>query len=142
MKTKVLRYCLIAWTICFLMPLADAEEYSQANPFDPILDESGGGDATDAYVGGQSEGKATHPLQKYPVKSYTLTGVINSPSMGVAMIRSSDGEEFFVHEGDRLGNKEGVIRVIFGTGLEVEEQKEIILLNVRNRSVSFEKEDQ
>ncbi len=140
MKTKALRYGLIAWAICFFTPLAGAEEYSQANPFDPILDESGGGDATDAYVGGESED--THPLQKNPVKSYTLMGVINSPSMGVAMVRSSNGEEFFVHEGDRLGNKEGVITAIFGTGLEVEEQKEIILLNVRNRSVSFEKEDQ
>ncbi len=139
MEPKILLYCLTAWVICLVTSPASSEEYSEkylTNPFDPIFSESGGGNAADAYSG--EHVLDIHPLQQHPVESYTLMGILVSSNWGVAMIRSLSGEEFFVHMGDRLGNNEGVITAIFGSGLEVEEQENIIVLNVKNRSISFE----
>lgn len=113
------------------------EEY-MANPFDPIVGDSGGGHAMD---GSAAEYSDLHPLLQSPVSSYILMGVIVAPTSAVALVREPSGQEFFIHTGDMLGNNGGVITVIFSSGIEVEEGEEIFMLNVRNRSASFEKDE-
>jgi len=120
---------------------AYAEEFSEeymANPFAPATEVGGKTTATDASVSESLPG--AHPLQQSHVKSYTLLAVIVSANWSVALVRSSGGQEFYVHEGDKLGNKDGAVTAIFDGGLEVEEAQEITILNVKNRSISFEKE--
>ncbi len=113
-----------------------SDEY-MANPFAPLVDDSGGGNARDGSV---SEYIDAHPLLQNHVSSYILMGVIVSPNWAVAMVRDLSGQEFFVRTGDKLGNNEGVISAIFSSGLEVEQEGEFFILNVKNRSTSFEKE--
>jgi Tfp pilus assembly protein PilP len=140
MNTKrVLLFLLCVMVLPSSLPVNSqglTEEY-MANPFAPIVDDSGGGEARDGSV---SEYIGTHPLLQNHVSSYILIGVIVSPNWAVAMVRDLSGQEFFVRTGDKLGNNEGVISAIFSGGLEVEQDGEIFILNVKNRSVNFEKE--
>ncbi|HIF59027.1 MAG TPA: hypothetical protein EYQ26_05980 [Rhodospirillales bacterium] len=141
MNTKrVLLVVLWVMVLPSLLPVYSqglSEEY-MANPFAPIVDDSGGGEARNGSV---SEYIDAHPLLQNHVSSYILMGVIVSPNWAVAMVRDLSGQEFFVRTGDKLGNNEGVISAIFSSGLEVKEDGEIFILNVKNRSARFEKEE-
>ena len=82
--------------------------------------------------------KSLHPLLQHPVKSYILMGVVISETVKIALIRANNGEEYFIRVGDLLGNAEGTITDINGSGIEVSEENKIVSLAVRNRSASNE----
>jgi len=82
--------------------------------------------------------KSLHPLLQHPVKSYILMGVVISKTVKIALIRANNGEEYFIRVGDLLGNAEGTITDINGSGIEVSEENKIVSLAVRNRSASNE----
>ena len=82
--------------------------------------------------------KSLHPLPQHPVKSYILMGVVISKSVKIALIRANNGEEYFIRVGDLLGNAEGTITDINGSGIEVSEENKVVSLAVRNRSASNE----
>ena len=82
--------------------------------------------------------KSVHPLLQHPVKSYILMGVVISKTVKIGLIRANNGEEYFVREGDLLGNAEGTITDINGIGVEVTEENKVVSLAVRNRSASNE----
>ena len=83
--------------------------------------------------------KSVHPLLQHPVKSYILMGVVISKTVKIALIRANNGAEYFIREGDLLGNAEGIITDINAIGIEVtEENKPPVTLEVRNRSESHE----
>jgi len=82
--------------------------------------------------------KSLHPLLQHPVKSYILMGVVISKTVKIALIRANNGEEYFIRVGDLLGNDEGTITDINGSGIEVSEENKIVSLAVRNRSASNE----
>lgn len=107
-----------------------------ANPFNPIFGSAPGSGASE-YIEGDSEN--IHPLQQQPAKNYTLMALIASKNGGIAMVRSKSGEEFFVRVNDTLGNANGKITSINKRGIEVTEKNKVVLLMVRNRSVSNDK---
>jgi len=78
-------------------------------------------------------------LQQQPVKSYTLMALIASKKGDIAMVRSKNGEEFFVRVNDTLGDANGKITGINKRGIEVTEKDKVVSLLVRNRSVSNDK---
>ena len=82
--------------------------------------------------------KSLHPLLQHPVKSYILMGVVISKTVKIALIRANNGEEYFIREGDLLGNAEGTITDINAIGIEVTEENKPVTLAVRNRSESHE----
>ncbi|SVA37665.1 uncharacterized protein METZ01_LOCUS90519 [marine metagenome] len=82
--------------------------------------------------------KSLHPLLQHPVKSYILMGVVISKTVKIGLIRANNGEEYFIRVGDLLGNAEGTITDINGTGIEVSEENKVVSLAVRNRSASHE----
>ena len=82
--------------------------------------------------------KSLHPLLQHPVKSYILMGVVISKTVKIALIRANNGEEYFIRVGDLLGNAEGTITDINGSGIEVSEENKVVSLAVRNRSASNE----
>ena len=82
--------------------------------------------------------KSVHPLLQHPVKSYILMGVVISKKVKIGLIRANNGQEYFVREGDLLGNAEGTITDINGIGVEVTEENKVVSLPVRNRSASNE----
>ncbi len=107
--------------------------YAVENPFADIEGISSGAATADGYKGGVEE---AHPLQQSPVINYTLMGVIASVDRSVAMIKSSEGGQYFIHVGDLLGNAGGKISSINHKGIEVKEKTQIIVLNVRNKGTS------
>ncbi len=80
-----------------------------------------------------------HPLLQSAVKSNTIIGIMISPSVKIASVRTQNGDQYFVRIGDKLGNSEGVITDIKSDAIEVTEKGEVISLVVRNRSVTNEK---
>ncbi len=82
--------------------------------------------------------KSLHPLLQNPVNSYILMGVVISKNVKIALIRANNGEEYFIREGDLLGNAEGTITDINAIGIEVTEENKPVTLAVRNRSESHE----
>jgi hypothetical protein len=80
-----------------------------------------------------------HPLLQTAVTSNTIIGIMISPSVKIASVRTQNGDQYFVRIGDKLGNAEGVITDIKSDAIEVTEKGEVISLAVRNRSVTNEK---
>ena len=82
--------------------------------------------------------KSLHPLVQNPVNSYILMGVVISKTVKIALIRANNGAEYFIREGDLLGNAEGIITDINAIGIEVTEENKPVTLAVRNRRESHE----
>lgn len=57
------------------------------------------------------------PLLMAPAESYVITGVIVSPGVKAAMIRTDFRENYVVKIGERLGNQGGVIADIDMDGI-------------------------
>lgn len=81
-----------------------------------------------------------HPMLRWPVESVTLMGLMVSPSLKVAIIRLQDGGEYFIRLGDKLGDAKGTVTDIKSSSIEVTQAGEIVIVEVRNRSVSNEDE--
>ena len=85
--------------------------------------------------------QSLHPLVQNIIRSNTIIGIMISPSMKTAFIRTLTGDEYFVTIGDKLGNANGTITGISYDGIEVTEDSKVTSLPVRNRSVSNEKSE-
>ena len=80
--------------------------------------------------------QSLHPLVQNTIRSNTIIGIMISPSMKTAFIRTLTGDEYFVSIGDKLGNANGTITGINYEGIEVTEDSNVTSLAVRNRSIS------
>jgi len=80
--------------------------------------------------------QSLHPLVQNTIRSNTIIGIMISPSMKTAFIRTLTGDEYFVSIGDKLGNANGTITGINYEGIEVTEASKVTSLPVRNRSIS------
>lgn len=136
MKTNLASY-LIGLSLTVISVVSFADEELPANPFSPIFTETDGDGGADTYKK-SDEGNNVHPLQKFPVKKYTLMGVLSSAKGRVAMIRAVSGQEYFIHIDDLIGSDGGSVSDINGSGIEVKEKDRVVFLGVRNRSVSDE----
>ena len=85
--------------------------------------------------------QSLHPLVQNTIRSNTIIGIMISPSMKTAFIRTLTGDEYFVGIGDKLGNANGTITGINYEGIEVTEDSNVTSLAVRNRSVSNAKSE-
>lgn len=134
MDKKQTKY-LVGFILTTASTFPFAGEELPVNPFTPILTESGGEGGADVYDAEKASKEYTHPLQKFPVKEYTLMGIIASENGDVAMIRSVEGQEYFIHVGDLIGSNGGYVSNINGRGIEVKEKDRVVFLAVRNRSI-------
>ena len=117
---------------CFLAiaPLSSMADAS--NPFAPIFSAAQEGGAEVYVEDGSSVEK--HPMQRLAVKSYVLMAVVVSADNSLALVRAGNGGLYFIRVNDLLGNAEGVVTDINGSGIEVTEKDNVVLLMVRNRS--------
>lgn len=79
--------------------------------------------------------KNIHPLKRNPLHDYLLMGTITSNKGRIALVRTIMGKEYFVYEGDSIGNNEGVIKSITAEGLKIQEGEKTITLNVESAVV-------
>ena len=99
-----------------------------SNPFDDELD-------VPINVESLSEPKkkqapSFNPLLRFPLSQYTVKGVITSLKGNRALITTSQGNSFYVKEGEFIGNNEGVIQEIKNNSiviLEKDRRIEIII---------------
>jgi len=76
------------------------------------------------------------PLERYPLSDYRLIGVLKGPKESVALIRTPERKDFYLHLSDKLGNQEGVVEAIEITGITVNEGGSRTILRVQNRIVT------
>lgn len=73
------------------------------------------------------------PLERYPISSYRLIGVLIGPESWVALVRTPERKEYLLHLSDRLGSNNGVVVAIDLSGITVDEGGSRINLAVSNR---------
>jgi len=123
------RFILLT-SLLVLVPLTSMAEAS--NPFTPIFSTASEGGA-EVYVDDGS-GTEKHPMQRLAVKNYVLMAVIVSADNSLALVRAGNGGLYYLRINDLLGNAEGVVTDINGSGIEVTEKDNVVSLLVRNRS--------
>ena len=135
MKSKFSVFLTWMFVPAFLMGSALADDNAFGSLISDNVDNSS---VSMPFEQGQVIDMTLHPLIRNAAASNTLMGVIISPEIKIALIRTQSGDNYFVRIGDKLGNAEGIITAIQSEGIEVTEESEIISLDVRNRSVSNE----
>ena len=123
---------LLLTSLMIAVPLSSMAEPS--NPFQPIFSAATEGGAEVYIEDGSSEEK--HPMQRLAVTSYVLMAVVVSADKSLALVRAGNGGLYFLRVNDLMGNAEGVITDINGSGIEVTEKDNVVSLLVRNRSAS------
>jgi hypothetical protein len=137
MKTKFVNFLFL---IVFSMPLASVS-FAAENAFGSlpsVNNESSQPQSPTSSYTFETIDKTIHPLLQSATTSNTIIGIMISPSLKTAYLRTESGEDYFVKVGDRLGNAKGTITDINSEGIEVTEDSKVISLPVRNRSVSNE----
>ena len=135
MKSKFSVFLSWIFVSAFLVGPASAAENAFGSLISDNVDSSS---VSMPFEQGQVIDMTLHPLIRNATASNTLMGVIISPEIKIALIRTQSGDNYFVRIGDKLGNAEGEITAIKADGIEVTEDTEVISLDVRNRSVSNE----
>lgn len=127
--------------VCVLLGVAFHVEAADRDPFTPYVDSS---NVTTSATGDKPAGfNATEPvssasvaqLDKHPVSTYKLIGIIVAPENTLAVVRGLDQAEYFVTEGDRLGKEGGVISAITLDNMMIEVGGDIVTMKVSNKLV-------
>jgi len=135
MKSKFSVFLTWIFLSTFLVGSASAADNAFGSLISDNVDNSS---VSVPFEQGQVIDMTLHPLIRNATASNTLLGVMISPDIKIALIRTQSGDNYFVRMGDKLGNAEGIITAIQSEGIEVTEESETISLDVRNRSVSNE----
>jgi Tfp pilus assembly protein PilP len=61
-----------------------------------------------------------------------------SQNLKIGLIRTLNGDKYFIRIGDKLGNSNGTITSIKADTIEITEEGKVVSLVVRNRSVTNE----
>ena len=137
MKTK---FVSILSLILLLVSMASVS-YAAENAFGSLPTTNNNSSQAVSLISGEPVDQDLHPLVQNAIRSNTIIGIMISPSMKSAFIRTLTGDEYFVGIGDKLGNANGTITGINYEGIEVTEDSNVTSLPVRNRSVSNEKSE-
>ena len=132
MKTK---FVSILSLILLLASLASVS-YAAENAFGALPSTNNNSSQATSLISGEPIDQGLHPLVQNTIRSNTIIGIMISPSMKSAFIRTLTGDEYFVGIGDKLGNANGTITGINYEGIEVTEDSNVTSLAVRNRSIS------
>ena len=134
MKTK---FVSVLSLILLLGSLASVS-YAAENAFGSLPTINNNSSQAVSLISGETVDQDLHPLVQNAIRSNTIIGIMISPSVTTAFIRTLTGDEYFVSIGDKLGNANGIITGINYEGIEVTEDSLVTSLPVRNRSVSNE----
>ncbi len=80
-----------------------------------------------------------NPLIDKPLSSYTVIGVVVSPTDALAVLKSRDKHEYFAYIGDKVGSEGGTLETISTEGITVDMAGKVVPLKVSNR---FENQDE
>tara|TARA_B100001564_G_C20654929_1_gene678683 strand:- start:1763 stop:2173 length:411 start_codon:yes stop_codon:yes gene_type:complete len=125
-------YLTLTLTCLFVLAIqAQAAASDSRDPFSPYNTWN-----TPSASGEAETDKNKHankpPIERDPVRTYAVIGLIVSPDNAVAVVKSLNNHEFFVQVGDHIGNEGGVIESIHTDGITVDTGSSIVTLNVSN----------
>jgi Tfp pilus assembly protein PilP len=132
MKTKFLSIL----SIMLFIPSLVSISYAAENAFGSLPVVNNNSSQSSASYSSEPIDQSVHPLLQNEIKSNTVIGIMISPSIKTAYIRTASGDDYFVRVGDKLGNANGSITDITYEGIEVTEDSKVVSLPVRNRSTS------
>lgn len=106
----------------FLLPSFVVAEEVLRNPFSSSVSVSAAQDG--ATAGSAEDSESTHyvsPLEREPLHSYQLLGVILSEQLSLALVQSPLGSSHIARVGDSIGNQAGTIQSILVNHILVRE---------------------
>jgi Tfp pilus assembly protein PilP len=132
MKSKFTTiFTLVLFSTCLIGTSSAAE-----NAFGSLISENN----DNSMVSIQSEpiDQTLHPLIQNTIASNSLVAVMVSQNLKIGLIRTLNGDKYFIRIGDKLGNSSGTITSIKADEIEITEEGKVVSLSVRNRSVTNE----
>lgn len=124
----------------------EAEEYSRPeypvrrNPFRPDPDVL----AVDEEEEVATDLAPAGPLQRHPLSSFSLVTIISETTVPKAMFVDPSGLGHFAKEGDRIGQRDGVIRTIRSNEVDVQEggtSGTTVTVALRDRPLTLPREE-
>jgi Tfp pilus assembly protein PilP len=132
MKSKFTTiFTLVLFSTCLIGTSSAA-----GNAFGSLISENN----DNSMVSIQSEpiDQTLHPLIQNTIASNSLVAVMVSQNLKIGLIRTLNGDKYFIRIGDKLGNSNGTITSIKADTIEITEEGKVVSLAVRNRSVTNE----
>ena len=132
MKSKFTTiFTLVLFSTCLIGTSSAA-----GNAFGSLISENN----DNSMVSIQSEpiDQTLHPLIQNTIASNSLVAVMVSQNLKIGLIRTLNGDKYFIRIGDKLGNSNGTITSIKADAIEITEEGKVVSLAVRNRSVTNE----
>jgi Tfp pilus assembly protein PilP len=132
MKSKFTTiFTLVLFSTCLIGTSSAA-----GNAFGSLISENN----DNSMVSIQSEpiDQTLHPLIQNTIASNSLVAVMVSQNLKIGLIRTLNGDKYFIRIGDKLGNSNGTITSIKADTIEITEEGKVVSLVVRNRSVTNE----
>jgi len=132
MKSKFTTiFTLVLFSTCLIGTSSAA-----GNAFGSLISENN----DNSMVSNQSEpiDQTLHPLIQNTIASNSLVAVMVSQNLKIGLIRTLNGDKYFIRIGDKLGNSNGTITSIKADTIEITEEGKVVSLAVRNRSVTNE----
>lgn len=132
MKSKFTTiFTLVLFSACLIGTSSAA-----GNAFGSLISENN----DNSMVSNQSEpiDQTLHPLIQNTIASNSLVAVMVSQNLKIGLIRTLNGDKYFIRIGDKLGNSSGTITSIKADVIEITEEGKVVSLAVRNRSVTNE----
>ena len=132
MKSKFTTiFTLVLFSTCLIGTSSAA-----GNAFGSLISENN----DNSMVSNQSEpiDQTLHPLIQNTIASNSLVAVMVSQNLKIGLIRTLNGDKYFIRIGDKLGNSSGTITSIKADVIEITEEGKVVSLVVRNRSVTNE----
>jgi hypothetical protein len=121
---------IIGASIAMVAITAYAADALMRDPFSPYLSSGAGGPIDPA----DENNISVPPLQRHTLGSYRLVGVIASKEGSLALMRTPDGLEYFVREGDLVGATKHTLTQIDGVSLKfVGKNNDIQVMRVRGQ---------
>ena len=132
MKSKFTTiFTLVLFSTCLIGTSSAA-----GNAFGSLISENN----DNSMVSIQSEpiDQTLHPLIQNTIASNSLVAVMVSQNLKIGLIRTLNGDKYFIRIGDELGKSNGTITSIKADTIEITEEGKVVSLVVRNRSVTNE----
>lgn len=109
----------------------------ERDPFTPYISDNASAVEESAPTPLSSQ-RAAYPsniveLDKYPVSSFKLIGVVIAPEESLAVVRAVDKNDYFIKVGQILGKEKGTVSSITQENMVVEVKDKLITLKVSNK---------
>lgn len=127
----------LLWLFILAFLVASPAHAEETDPFVPQVSPPSSKSSGSSTSTSRNYSSNIIELDKYPLATYRLIGIIiaKSKKQEVAVLRSQDGQDYFVKLEDAIGKEGGIIKKINLENMVVEVGEEIKTITVGNKVI-------